>query len=284
MRLNGHLMQILTQGILSPGDASSMRGRLFFYSFWHQEARSYLAEFAARQYSDTADFALTPDLRAAISFFLDLLEHPRFIEGVCPEDFFDRKTSVLYTDGSYEGDDILKPIFKGIGGVLFTSPLDTPQFYEEVIDPTSLNFNHIAVIEMHAILRALQLFRQSLQGTAVILFCDNTHAIGCLLKRSASIKETHQDRNRKKSIHFPSEYDSLPLDIRRCMNYYARRIWALISELECILWIEYVNTKLNIADLPSRQAPLPFRAIDVPSGHVCEESHAARKLLGFTRH
>ena len=36
------------------------------------------------------------------------------------------------------------------------------------------------------------------------------------------------------------------------MNELARQIWALITELDVLIWFEYVNTKLNIADPPSR--------------------------------
>lgn len=256
-----HLEKIVHDNFLSPGDASSMRGRLYFYAFWNQEARGFLAELAARQYSQSKDFSLSSDLLFAINFFRQLLNDPVFLKGISPEEFFDRTTMLLYTDGSFEGDDIVKPMFKGIGGVLFTPESDTPYVYEEVIRNSRLNFAHIAVIEMHAIYRALQLFRKHVRGSALILFCDNTHAIGCLLKRSASVRENEE--RRKISHGFVDTYHALSMDIRRCMNFYARRIWRLVTELDIILWIEYVNTKLNIADLPSRAEKLPFPAIAI---------------------
>ena len=242
-----------------------MRGRLFFYSFWHQEARAYLAEFAARQYTRFSDFSLTHDLRLAIEFFQQLLENTAFINGVAPEKFFNRKTTVLYTDGSYEGDGITKPIFKGIGGVAYHPDRSKPWFYEDQIHPLRPNFEHIAVIEMFAIYRALQLFAKQLSGSALILFCDNTHAIGCLLKRSASIRE--DESRRKASSSYFEDYSKttghVPLTIRHCMNFWAKEIWSLVTKLDIVLWIEYVNTKVNIADLPSRQEPLPFPATNV---------------------
>ena len=45
---------------------------------------------------------------------------------------------------------------------------------------------------------------------------------------------------------------SLSSDIRRTMNTLAREIWRKFTELDVIVWIEYVNTKVNLADDPSR--------------------------------
>ena len=36
------------------------------------------------------------------------------------------------------------------------------------------------------------------------------------------------------------------------MNELARLIWQKVPELDCLLWVEYVSTKLNLADAPPR--------------------------------
>ena len=110
----------------------------------------------------------------------------------------------------------------------------------------------------------------------MLLFVDNTHAIGCLLKRSAAVRErdTALPPDRKRRIRVPNSHPwdadnqphprnfaQLPTNIRRCMNIKARQIWRAVTALDLVLWIEYVNTKLNIADLPSRDTPLPGRSI-----------------------
>ena len=115
-RLVFRLREILKANELSSGDASSTRGRLFFYTSWTQEARSYLVEFAARQYAKDNIRTLTPELVEAIHFFLDLMEDPRFLEGVMPEKRIRREQCVMYTDGRLDK----TPVVKGVGGVLFS--------------------------------------------------------------------------------------------------------------------------------------------------------------------
>ena len=46
--------------------------------------------------------------------------------------------------------------------------------------------------------------------------------------------------------------------LRHSMNELARLIWQVLTELDCIVWIEYVWTKVNLADPPSRGVPPPM--------------------------
>ena len=41
-------------------------------------------------------------------------------------------------------------------------------------------------------------------------------------------------------------------DIQRNMNTLAQEIWRRLTELNTVIWIEYVWTKVNLADDPSR--------------------------------
>ena len=232
-----------------------MRGRLYFYAYWFRESRSYLSELAARQYSKSSDSALTHELVLALEYFLYTLQHdPKFLEGIQPLTLLGREVGWLYTDGSLEHEKTVK----GIGGVCFPAPPEgagkqTPSWYGEYIDPSVPGYTHIAPIEMFAILRALALFGHLLRGKAVWLFCDNTHAVGCLLRRSSMIREETRKRSLESRPHTPEDhFYALPANLRRGMNELARLIWQKVSELDILLWVEYVWTKVNLADAPSR--------------------------------
>ena len=230
-----------------------MRGRLYFYAYWFRESRSYLSELAARQYSKSSDSALTHELVLALEYFLYTLQHdPKFLEGIQPLTLLGRAVGWLYTDGSLEHEKTVK----GIGGVCVPDWPDVtcPLWYGEYIDPNVSGYHHIAPVEMVAILRALPLFGQQLTGKAVWLFCDNTHAVGCLLRRSSMIQEeTRKRRFPGSTPHTPEEHFlALSDNLRRGMSELARLIWQKITELDVLLWVEYVWTKVNLADAPSR--------------------------------
>ena len=181
---------------------------------------------------------------------------------------------VVYTDGALEGDGSTK----GVGAVLYQLPMQTPLYFGEELDLAHRNFDHIAPIEMHAIFRMLQLFGHLLRDRAVLLFVDNTHAIGCLLKRSATVRERGHKRDSSGKViqlnptehtpytHFQS-FCALEIGLRRTMNEQARAIWELVSNLNILLWLEYGPTDCNIADPPSRNLPMPVRAIHISESH-----------------
>ena len=273
-RLLYHLNNILNKNSLPPSEASSMRGRLFYYCYWHQEARSYLVYLAQRQYagiekvtkrstvgrhwaSDAAmeaqNWPLSQPLRAALQFFVKLLESPEFLRGILPERYANRAKALLYTDGSRS------EVERGIGGVVFGRHLITRFFAEDLDD--GKYYPHIAVVEMRAILRALELFGDELRGRAIIFFVDNTHSIGCLLKRSSSLEhEVDQRRQNELSAAMGQPYgivphvnfDRLSESIKESMNELAREIWKLVTLFDLLVWFEYVNTHSNAADPPSR--------------------------------
>ena len=281
VKLIGHLKHVLNAGSLSPGDAASHRGRLYFYAFWDPAARSFLAEFAARQYDLSGDCTLTPELATAIEYFLYLLQDPKFLEGVKPAAILNRLKCVVYTDGALEGAGAVK----GIGGVLFL-PDSTPISFGEQLPLVLPNFDSIAPIEMQAIHRALELFGPSMRGRAVLFFVDNTHAIGCLLKRSTSVRERRgaavqlgieREINLERRYSHFGAFQRLPRDIKRFMNEQARAIWFLIHAYDLSVWFEYVKSACNVADPPSRGEGLPgascrIRARDFFTGHFGDVS------------
>ena len=161
-----------------------MRGRLFYYCYWHQEARSYLVYLARRQYatgpglpggkssgvrshfpksgshldaeemSHNSAWPLTEELHFALIFFLSLIRSETFKKGIEPQRYLNRLKAIVYTDGSRSDAE------RGIGGVFFGSHLQTCFFAEDLQDDEF--YPHIAVVEMRAILRALRLFGEQL--------------------------------------------------------------------------------------------------------------------------
>ena len=212
-RLISHIVRILAQDSLPPSEASSMRGRLFYYCYWHQEARSYLVYLARRQCADDSGIGqrsgkkvvgrhldieaahgghawpLTEELRISFCLLLDLLRSASFQGGVLPQKYANRPKALVYTDGSPSD------MERGIGGVVSGRHLQTSFFAQDIEDDHF--YPHIAVVEMRAFLRALHLYGEQLRGRAIIFFVDNTHSLGCLLKRSASLEgEPAQHRHR----------------------------------------------------------------------------------------
>ena len=101
------------------------------------------------------------------------------MEGILPERYINRPKAIVYSDGSRSDAE------RAIGGVAWGRLLETVFFAQDLED--DYFYPLIAVVEMRAILRAIQLFGNSIRGRAVIFFVDNTHALGCLLKRSSSL-------------------------------------------------------------------------------------------------
>ena len=147
---------------------------------------------------------------------------------------------------------------------MFPGINDPPLWYWEHLSPRLHGFDHIAAIEMYAALRALRRFGDALKGEAVLMFIDNTHAVGCFLRRSASIRGRYTEVGVKRDVFgrtpfktHQEEFEELEPTLRESMNVLARLIWEVLTELDCVVWIEYIWAKVNLADPPSREKPPP---------------------------
>ena len=248
-RLIDYIEKIFDRNSLTPAEAASMRGRLFFYAYWYQEARSFLGALSQRQYEDCKrldklGWPLSPELIESFVYFRQLLDSPDFIKGIMPELFFNREQLVVYTDGSFTD------LMRGIGGVFFPKH-GQPLYYGMKIQDDGY-FPHIAVVEMRAVLEAIEVFSVQLKGSASLFFIDNTHAMGCLLKRSSSLKINIGDEKKHHWVSPVEEFADLSDDIKASMNDLAREIWKRLTKYNILAWFEYVNTKWNISDPPSR--------------------------------
>ena len=97
---------------------------------------------------------------------------------------------------------------------------------EEVIGKFKARKQYIGQLELYAALIAYTTFKRELQGRKVIHWIDNTGALAALIKGYSSVPDSAQ------IVH---AFHSLNLG------------------LKCKVWFEYVFTKANIADLPSRK-------------------------------
>ena len=271
LRLLYQIQTILGKGELTPAEASTMRGRLYFYAYWQQQARAFLTYLSRRQYAqdadrffDSASWPLSPELIVCFAFFMDLLKSQAFQAGLQPEALYNRKQAIIYTDGSRSETE------RGIGGICYIQPeegqpVPSSTFYSMIIDDAEF-YPHIACVEMRAVLHALELFGPSVHGRAIIFFIDNTHALGCLLRRSSPLTaETLDERSqwRSRNVNPNLDFESLSENIKLSMNVLAQKIWAEVTKHDLLVWWEYVNTKLNIADPPSRgyRPPEPTRRV-----------------------
>ena len=259
LKLIQQINKICESGELTSGLAASMRGRLYFYMAWYVACRGFLSYLACRQYSTEADVTLNDDLRKAFAYFSSLLHSSRFQEGIYPGRYFSGRTVAwLYTDGAREPGPYADSFYHhGIGGVIFPSHSEQPVWYGESLDPRLPGFAYIAAIEMYAILRALKLFAEQVRGKALFLFCDNSHAVGCLLRRGSSLKNSPKDVTFYGHPTPQQEFLCLSDDLRYTMNQVAQEIWKLFDELDVVVWIEYVWTEVNLADPPSRREAPP---------------------------
>ena len=228
---------ITTSGVLSPGQAGKLRGKLMFGAsqLWGKIGRAFLRSLSERQYSKVP----RSDVNKAISLSLDqwrlLVESgpPRPIE--CTGS---RKTDfVIFTDGSFPDakSSLADP---WIGGVLFQRGARPIQFGcrvdKKLIDSWIPRKSQIAMVELFATVVALSTFGNRIKGSWSLLFVDSESALGALVK-GYSAKE----------------------DLCELVGVF----WNLALEFQINLFIDRVPTDSNPADPPSRASLEVGRAL-----------------------
>ena len=115
-----------------------------------------------------------------------------FFEGMQFCSVGNREAAWIYTDGSLKHSKPSKvfDFFKEVGVMDSLMVLEVLKY----MNPATQVDNHIAPIETFAILRELAPFGPTLYGSAAWLFCDNTHSVGCLLRRSSMIRQETRTR------------------------------------------------------------------------------------------
>ena len=217
------LLQIISKGKLTHSDAASMRGKLYFMCLTctGRVGVAALLPFVRRQYSKRT--FLSADLLASIAFFLILLQNmrPRSLNLLAHL----RPTLKVWSDAMLQD---------GVGrlGFVVYDPEDGYFAYSSYLVPAwffSLMRNANACIGQLEIAAALLVYitlpSYRIRNRRILHFIDNTSAMYSLFKG------------------YSSKDDSSLL-----VNLFH----LILARLHLDIWWEYVASKANIADLPSR--------------------------------
>ena len=226
------IQEILEQGRLTPAEAGKLRGAFQWavsYMF-HQEGRSELHEITKRQYligPGHEGFALGKRLRKALERLLEIMG------AAVPRPLVMREPKgnhfLLYTDGMQEEGQGF-----GIGGMIIppqSEPGCSEWFCGEVPTQAILKWKaqrktQIVNIEAYALLSALEIWGKRLPVYArIIVFIDNRAVWAMCCKNAAREEDT---------------------------NHIIRKINNVIVQKKMFVWFEWVESKANISDGPSR--------------------------------
>jgi hypothetical protein len=228
LKLVAALQHVLEVKRLTPTESSSMRGKLYFTAgtCFGRVGVPMLQAFTSRQYGKGTH--ITAALAASIAFFLALLRAPLpKVTEIWPRA---RKALLVWSDAMLEN---------GVGkiGFVIYDPEDAALIYSAYEAPAWLlrSFAHplhcigqleiMAALMVYLLLDSDAVIRARVAGRDVLHWVDNTSAIFALFKG-----------------YSPSA-DSCKLIVM---------FHALMAKLQFRVWWEYVASKANIADLPSR--------------------------------
>lgn len=233
-------------GVMSPHLASRLRGKIGFLlqATYARVGRAATQVLVQREYYDGKEESFTGEMRHAHAFFKALLPHlPPKVVTVAPDL---SRPLLLYTDAMFrpkrsrereECSADSSPASKfvtGLGLVLY-DPADGAVLYG-AHEPTLAELAHalnldaeaktyIAQLEALAAIAAFRTFADRIRGRRVNFFIDNTVALSAFIHGYA-----------RKS------------DLARLTNVFHLQV----AGLRASVYMEYVPSKANIADLPSR--------------------------------
>ena len=224
---------ILSSGLLDPGSAGKLKGKLMFGAsqLWGKVGRAFLRVISERQYLRfpcSNSFKLDEALEESLRQWRVLVSHgpPR------PIDLQVRKRSdiVIFTDGftpdPREHD--VRP--DRIGAVMFDRRLTSPIQFTAIV-PTDLKSSwldrktQIVPVEMLAPIVSLWTFRDRAVNADLILLIDSEAVEGALIKGYSS-----------------------KTDVSKLVSVF----WELALDLKVRTYIDRISTDANPADWPSR--------------------------------
>ena len=220
---------ILSSKMLSPGQAGKLRGKLMFGAsqLWGKIGRAFLRSLSERQYSKVPSTAVNRAIELSLEEWKELIVRgpPRKIELIGPR----LPDVVVFTDGSYPDQSGKWPDHPWIGGVLFKRGCRPLQFGARVpldlIQKWLPRKSQIAMVEMFAVVVALETFKEQLRGAWSLLFVDSEPVLGALVK-GYSARE----------------------DMCELTGFF----WKQALNLMCYLYLDRISTDANPADPPSR--------------------------------
>ncbi len=224
---------ILSSGLLDPGSAGKLKGKLMFGASqpWGKVGRAFFRPISERQYARVAckdGFVIDAALRESLEHWRFLVQKgpPRPID-VRSEKFAD---VVIFTDGFTPDPRKNEKLPDRVGAVLFDRNLIRAWQFSEVVPKSVQKFwlvrkTQIVPVEMIAPILALQTFKERLFGVDLILLIDS-EAVEAALIKGYSSKE----------------------DLCKLISVF----WDLVFELRIRVFIDRIATDANPADWPSR--------------------------------
>ena len=185
--------QILETGLLDPGSAGKLKGKLMFGAsqLWGKLGRAFLRSISERQYARSSQdgFKLDGPLSFSLRHWRKLISAgpPRPIET-----FASKKSDVVvFTDGFTPDPRKNEKLPDRVGGVIFDRRLEQPIQFTEII-PKHVQKKwiprktQIVPVEMVAPLLALETFSERLRCSDVILLIDSETVEAALVKGYSS--------------------------------------------------------------------------------------------------
>ena len=224
---------ILESGLLDPGTAGKLKGKLMFGAsqLWGKVGRAFLRVISERQYVRhpvSSEFKIDRALTVSLNHWRFLVNEgpPRPISSVGPK----KADVVIFTDGFTPDPRSSDVSPDRVGGVLFDRRILCPRQFTAVVpqkvkDEWLPRRTQIVPVEMIATVLALKTFEDRVKGADVLLLVDSESVEGALIKGYSS---------------------------REDLCLLISLFWELAFELKANIFIDRISTDANPSDWPSR--------------------------------
>ena len=231
--ITSEIQSILNSGLLDPGTAGKLKGKLMFGAsqLWGKVGRAFLRVVSERQYLRFPigrEFKLDDPLKEALGQWKFLVNHgpPRPIE-MAGERLVD---AVIFTDGFTPDPRSSDRSPDRVGAVIFDRRLRKPRQFTAVIpDKVKRKWlqrtTQIVPVEMIATVLALQTFEDRVRGADILLLVDSEAVEGALIKGYSS---------------------------REDLCLLISLFWEISFKFKCRVFIDRISTDANPSDWPSR--------------------------------
>ena len=255
----------LKAGLLDPGSAGKLKGKLMFGAsqLWGKVGRAFLRPISERQYARfSSDEGFTIDEALKISLLqwkhlvVDGPPRPIDLRSEKPAD------AVIFTDGFTPDPRSKIRLPDRVGAVLLDRNLVRPIQFTAIVPKYVqkkwlIRKTQIVPVEMVAPILALQTFKDRLFGADIILLIDSEAVEAALIKGYSSKED---------------------------LCYLISVFWDLVFELRARVFIDRIATDANPADWPSRDDLLTgeragWKSVQVvwPSALIDQRSQAVQK-------
>ena len=226
---------LIREGSVSHMALESLIGRLGFAqsSVFGRFARAMMKPLYTKLYAQRYSATLDPTLIRTLAWWVATLRNilPRVIS-------FERSKPdwVIYTDASFEPG----PVGGHIAAIFFRIAPQSAALNAELVLSSQPSVEEISFfaststifgLELSAIVLALFRSRATLRNRAVVIYTDNNAALAALINGDSSSK---------------AAFALIAI------------FWFIAASYNIAVWLERVDTKRNIADLPTRGVSLPF--------------------------